>query len=229
MADAGAAAADKEGEKPAADAAAGTVAAAPAAPQHKLQTSWCFWYDKKHKKGGTGDYNEYKANLHKVHTFSTVEDFWRLYTHIKRPSALENNINMYFFRDAPNSSPSWESFPNGGCWILKIKKRAHSGTSVLGKMWQDLVFAAIGECFEEPTVVGVGMAVRSKEDLLSVWNSDNSGNDAVRFAIGEKLKAILDLEPSTMIEYKHFASSMEDMSTYRHAKPYVFAAAQAVN
>jgi Eukaryotic initiation factor 4E len=52
---------------------------------------------------------------------------------------------------------------------------------------QDLVFAAIGEMFEEPSVVGVGMAVRSKEDLLSVWNSDNT-SDAVRFAIGERLK-----------------------------------------
>jgi Eukaryotic initiation factor 4E len=39
-----------------------------------------------------------------VHTFNTVEDFWRLYTHIKRPSALENNINMYFFRDAAHYS-----------------------------------------------------------------------------------------------------------------------------
>jgi hypothetical protein len=43
------------------------------------------------------------------------------------------------------------------------------------------------------------------------------------------VQAILDLEPSTMIEYKHFSTSMEDMSTYRHAKPYVFAAAQAAN
>jgi translation initiation factor 4E len=161
-----------------------------------------------------------------VTTFDTVEGFWRTYVHLKRPSALDNNINMYIFRDMPNYSPSWEIFPRGGCWILTIKKRAPSGTSVLGKMWQDLVFAAIGECFDEPSVVGVGMAVRTKGDILSVWNSDNS-NDDVRFAIGEKLKAILDLEPSTMIEYKHFHSSMEDMSTYRHAKPYVFAAAQA--
>lgn len=43
---------------------------------------------------------------------------------------------------------------------------------------QDLVLAVIGEMFEEPNVVGIGMAIRSREDLLSVWNEDNS-NDKV--------------------------------------------------
>lgn len=50
-------------------------------------------------------------------------------------------------------------------------------------MWQDLVFAAIGEAFAEPTMVGIAMAIRSKEDMISVWNSDNT-NEQVRFAIG---------------------------------------------
>ena len=30
-----------------------------------------------------------------------------------------------------------QRYPNGGCWILRIRKKAgHSNTSVLGKMWQ---------------------------------------------------------------------------------------------
>lgn len=36
------------------------------------------------------------------------------------------------------------------------------------------MLAVIGEMFEEPNVVGIGMAIRSREDLLSVWNEDNS-------------------------------------------------------
>ena len=40
------------------------------------------------------------------------------------------------------------------------------------------MLAVIGEMFEEPNVVGIGMAIRSREDLLSVWNEDNS-NDKV--------------------------------------------------
>ena len=86
------------------------------------------------------------------------------YIHVKRPSQLARDTNLYLFRDRANCAPMWEAFPNGGCWILKIKKKAN----VLGKMWQDLVLAAVGEAFEQQDVVGIAMAIRSKEDMLSV-------------------------------------------------------------
>ncbi|RHY73014.1 hypothetical protein DYB38_012917 [Aphanomyces astaci] len=136
-----------------------------------------------------------------------------------RPSQLVKDTNLYLFRDQLNCAPMWEAFPNGGCWILKIKKKAN----VLGKMWQDLLFAVIGEAFETLNVVGIAMALRSKEDMISVWNADNA-DDNVRFAIGEKLKEILMLDSNTLIEYKFHSNSIRDMSTFRNAKPYVFAA-----
>ncbi|EGZ25499.1 hypothetical protein PHYSODRAFT_486498, partial [Phytophthora sojae] len=175
-------------------------------------------YDKKMPK--KIDVGTYQSNLQKIATFNTVEDFWRHYIHVKRPSQLNRDVNLYLFRDQPNCAPMWEAFPQGGCWILKIKKKAN----VLGKMWQDLVFAAIGEAFEQLDVVGIAMAIRSKEDMLSVWNADNS-DDNTRFAIGEKLKEILMLDSNTLVEYKFHANSIRDMSTFRNAKPYVFAAA----
>lgn len=199
------------------------------AGENPLQTSWAFWYDKKQRwtdPTKKGDVQEYKGHLHKIASFDTVETFWKLYCHMKRPSTLDLNVNLYLFRDGPGNIPMWEAYPNGGCWILKVKKRKDSSFSVLGKMWQDLVIAAIGECFAEPTVVGVSVCIRRSEDLLSVWNADNR-NDDIRFQVGEKLKQILDLEPSTIIEYKHHAESMQDKSTFRNAKAYVFAAAEA--
>jgi translation initiation factor 4E len=165
--------------------------------------------------------SEFRAGLHKVGSFDTIESFWKLYLYLKRPSALESNVNLYLFRDAPDIAPMWECFPKGGCWILKIKKKRDSGASVLGKMWQDMVFSAIGECFEEPDVVGISVHIRSREDLISVWNRDNTNED-IRFHIGEKMKQILDLDPATMIEYKHNATSMQDMSSFRNAKGLVF-------
>lgn len=120
----------------------------------------------------------------------------------------------------------WESYPRGGCWILKIRKKKDSGSSVLGKMWQEMIIAAIGESFDEPDIAGISICIRRNEDLISVWNCDNR-NDAIRFRIGEKIKQVLDLEPSTVIEYKHHAESMQDLSTFRNAKAYVFAASEA--
>ena len=101
---------------------------------------------------------------------------------------------------------------------MKLKKK----TNVLSQMWQELLLAAIGEIFEEPDVVGVTVAIRTREDLLSVrpsngiiiiftsslallhdnpkkvWNGNNS-SDAVRFGIGEKLRYVLNLDPSTLM------------------------------
>lgn len=50
-------------------------------------------------------------------------------------------------------------------------------------MWHDMVFAAIGEAFGDTSMVGIAIACRSKEDMISVWNSDNS-DDETRFSIG---------------------------------------------
>lgn len=189
--------------------------------EHPLQTPWSFWYDKKQSR--KTDSAEFYSRLTKLGSFDTVESFWKMYLYMKRPSALEPNVNLYLFRDGKDIAPMWEAFPRGGCWILKVKKRRDSGASVLGKMWNDIVIAAIGECFEEPDVVGISVCIRKTEDLISVWNVDNR-NDEIRFRIGEKMKQILDLEASTVIEYKHHAESMQDLSTFRNAKAYVFAA-----
>ena len=82
------------------------------------------------------------------------------------------------------------------------------------------MFAAIGEAFEEPNVVGVMMARRNKEDMISVWNSANSSFSS----IGDKLREILGLDPSTIVEYKMHKQSLVDGSTFRNAQAYVFAA-----
>jgi len=105
----------------------------------------------------------------------------------------------------------WETFPKGGCFIKKIKKIEDN---MLGRMWEELLFATIGEFFEDPDVVGVVLSIRPKEDALSIWNKDHQ-NLSLRFKIGEKLKEIWELPMDSQIEYKNHSASMKDRSTYR--------------
>ena len=79
---------------------------------HPLQTAWSFWFDKKQSKGKSANTTEYKSNLQKLGTFDTVEGFWKLYCYLKRPSALDTNVNLYLFRDGPNIAPMWEVMMN---------------------------------------------------------------------------------------------------------------------
>lgn len=190
--------------------------------EHKLQTPWTFWYDKKTIK--KTDTAAFQNKLRKLSTFSTVEGFWKIYIFLKRPSLIEGNVNLYLFRDGPEIKPMWEAYPLGGCWLLKIKKKTEGqGGGILGTIWQDLVFAMIGEAFEEPTVVGLSLAIRKAEDIVCLWNEDNR-NTEIMMKIGSKLREVLSLEPSTVIEYKAHADSLRDLSTFRNTKAYVFAA-----
>lgn len=84
----------------------------------------------------------------------------------------------------------------------------------------------MGETFGVVDVVGVVLSIRAKEDIISVWNRDNTDQNTVRFAIGEKLRHILTLDDNATIEYKDHSSSIRDRSTFRNARPYIFAATQ---
>ncbi len=94
---------------------------------HPLSTAWSFWYDKKQSR--KTDTSEFRQRLIKLGTFDTIEGFWKLYCYLKRPSALDINVNLYLFRNGSNIAPMWEAFPRGGCWILKVKKKRDSGAS----------------------------------------------------------------------------------------------------
>lgn len=102
--------------------------------------------------------------------------FFSIYSHLARPSEIPKDSNYALFRH--ELKPMWETFPNGGCWNLHITKN----NDKLSHLWERLVLAAIGELFEEPAVVGVGVSKRSKEDVLSVWI--NSPQRNIRFTVG---------------------------------------------
>jgi len=179
-----------------------------------LECGWTFWFDKKNSKNLPSEYQE---NLKKIGTFYSIEEFWRYYMHLCRPNDLPKDSNYHLFRE--KNVPMWESFPAGGCWILKVKKRA----GILARLWEQLCIACVGESFEEPDVVGVALSIRSKEDVLSIWLRDSS-NRTAQIKVGEKLKEVLDLGDGTALEYKNHSTSMKDKSTFRNTKAYVFAA-----
>ena len=185
---------------------------------HPLQTPWTWYYDRKLPKGQIHDYYSFEKNLVKLGTVNTVEGFWNLYAHLILPSHLSIDSNYYFFRN--NAIPAWETFPKGGCWIVHISKR----NGLVNRLWEELLFACIGELFEEPEVMGVVLSSRGKHDIISVWNRDNVDKPTASIHVGEKLKTILNLDVSTQLEYKQFFEALKDGSTHRNAMTFAFVA-----
>jgi len=184
--------------------------------EHPLETPWTLYYDK--KLSGPTLYKNFEQNLQKLGQFNTVEGFWRHFAYLVSPDRLPRDHNVFMFRH--QYIPAWETFPAGGCWIIKVRKK----NGLINRLWEELAFACVGETFEEPNIAGIVLSTRHHEDVLSIWNRDNVRYPEVRFKIGEKLREILNLDPSTQVAYKHFSTSIKDGSTYHNAKSYVFAA-----
>jgi len=161
---------------------------------HPLQTPWTFWYCKKQSKS-----MNFETTLVSLGTCNTVEEFWSFYSRLKRPNEIPPNSNLHLFRGT--TRPMWENFPQGGIWVLRMKKNC----VLLPRMWEELLIACIGETFEEPDILGVVLSTRSKEDDLYLWNA----NQHLKYAIGEKLKSIMHLPTNCPMEYRTNKFNME--------------------
>jgi translation initiation factor 4E len=182
----------------------------------ELESGWSIWFSERLSSARTSE--DYKNAMKQIGTFNTLDGFWKHFVHLKRPSEMPAGANIYIFREG--HFPSWEDFPNGGCWILKVARNEQT-TGVSSKIWQDLVFSTIGEAFEEPDVCGIVLATRNSHDMVSVWNATNHSKH-IRFNLGNKLKDILQLDPATVVNYKFHGNSVVDGSTYRGGKAYSF-------
>lgn len=141
----------------------------PPPPAHSLRHSWVFWFRPPISK--SNGFVEYEKTLHAIATFDTVEDFFLVYKHLKRPSTLPLVSDYHIFKKGIR--PIWEDDDNkkGGKWIVRLKK------GVADRYWEELVFAIIGDQFAEASeeVCGAVLSVRNGEDILSIWTRNDGG------------------------------------------------------
>ena len=140
---------------------------------HPLRSTWTLFY-----RPPTSKYSDYEKSTLKLASISTVENFWAIYPHLKRPSQLPSVSDYHIFKEGIR--PVWEDEANkrGGKWIVRLKK------GVADRYWEDLLFAIIGDQFMEAgeEVCGAVLSVRSGEDVLNVWTKNDGGrNVKIRF------------------------------------------------
>lgn len=108
---------------------------------------------------------EYEKTLHPIASVETVEQFFAVYQHLKRPSDLPLVSDYHLFKKGVR--PIWEDEENkaGGKWVVRLRK------GVADRYWEDLLLAIIGDQFGEAgeEVCGAVLSVRSGEDILSIW------------------------------------------------------------
>ncbi|KAK4239653.1 hypothetical protein C8A03DRAFT_42732 [Achaetomium macrosporum] len=190
--------------------AAGQPTAGPAAPSsHQLRNSWVFWFRPPISKAN--GFIEYEKTLHPIATVETVEHFFRVYQHLKRPSTLPLVSDYHLFKKGIR--PIWEDEENknGGKWVVRLKK------GVADRYWEDLLFAIIGDQFGEASdeVCGAVLSVRNGEDILSIWARAN-GQRVLK--IRETMRRILSFPPDTKLEWKSHDSSIQQRTAIEESR-----------
>lgn len=140
-----------------------------ASKAHTLKDAWSFWYRPPISKAH--GFIEYENTLHGVATVHTVEEFWEIYSHLKRPSTLPVVSDYHLFKK--DIRPIWEDDVNrkGGKWVVRMKK------GVADRYWEDLLLSLIGDQFGDAgeDVCGAVLSMRNGEDILSIWTRTAGG------------------------------------------------------
>ncbi|OAL38088.1 hypothetical protein AYO20_02540 [Fonsecaea nubica] len=174
--------------------------------EHPLRNTWNLFY-----RPPANKFSDYEKSTLKLASISSVENFWTIYSHLKRPSLLPSVSDYHIFKDGIR--PVWEDEANkkGGKWIVRLKK------GVADRYWEDLLLAIIGDQFLEAgeEVCGAVLSVRSGEDVLSVWTKIDGGRN---IKIRETIKRILAFPPDTNIVWKSHDDSIAQRSALDEAR-----------
>ncbi|OHT12541.1 eukaryotic translation initiation factor 4E member 2 [Tritrichomonas foetus] len=175
-----------------------------------LASEWSFHIFFKPQDVNNND--QYEDNIHVLGSFNTIEGFWSLYSHLKKPNDLDPPTDYHLFRQGIRAI--WEDTDNvdGGKWMIRLKK------GLASYYWERLILALIGEQFPVD-VLGAVISIRFQEDIISLWN--RTGGDAeIRHEICCALCAALELPPDTKLEYKKHDESVKDHSSFRNTVLY---------
>nr|POE87417.1 isoform 2 of eukaryotic translation initiation factor 4e type 2 [Quercus suber] len=186
---------------------AGAILESPAISSKDVLTPWPLKYTWiMHYRPPTSKNSDYEKSIKPLCRMSTAQEFWMVYSHFIRPSALPTVSDYHFFREGIR--PVWEDEENkrGGKWTMRVKK------GIADRFWEDLVLAMIGDQFAEASdeVCGAVVSVRSGEDVFSIWTKNDGGRNV---KIRETIKRVLNLPADTNLQFR----SHDDSITQRDA------------
>ena len=129
----------------------------------KLFHKYSFWFL---ISQGTLKNNQYESKNKKIAEFDTIEDFWKIYQHIKKPDNCQEGIELKMFKD--NIEPRWDddSNKNGGKLILLCNKEY---TSII---WEEIILNIIGNIFPKnivDNINGIVFISKSKYNTIQIW------------------------------------------------------------
>ena len=165
-----------------------------------LNEKFSFYYRVDNSLLGKVGNLQYENTVKKIADFETVEDFWKIFQHMKKPESLQSGIDFQLFKY--NITPLWEDDSNkkGGRISIKLKKENSS------LVWEEIILLLIGNNFPQKIqneINGVLISVRKELNFLQIWfktfekNNINEINNCLRELLQIPNEVDLDVKPFT--------------------------------
>ena len=190
--------------------------------EHKLNSTWFFWYVSRKIKDHTIPYED---RLIKFAEFSTVEEFFKYYVYLKSATEIERNTDISLFKE--NYKPLWESCLMSGIIFVRYKKLDDAYD--LDLKWEKLLFALVGEQFNDLCILGSTLSIRGRETIIELWfkYSEEELNDKSKLyekidikknLLAKNFKNILEFDDNISIYFKDNNLSLKDGSTLKNVE-----------
>ena len=175
----------------------------------KIKRKFAFWYriandsllQPKHKM----DQTDYETQVKKIAEFDTIEDFWAIFQHLRKPDSCKPGIEFQMFKDPVK--PMWEDDSNRQGGKINIKLRKDYTTII----WEEMIFALIGDILPRSVKDNVnGVVVSSKEEynVLQIWFKSYSQSEITE--LEQVIRDLLQIPEEVPLITKPFLRTAKD-------------------
>lgn len=170
--------------------------------KHPLHDSWTMYMSSTTiTKGRASSQDEWKSQTQTIYTFSTIEDFWRLWNNLPLGTELSFGSDYFLFRNT--IQPAWEDEHNlgGGRFLLRFDRYDGQDNTKTEKYWLWTLLALIGETIERSELVnGANFSLRRQGIKVAIWVK--KCDDATLRGIGADIRRVLSIPAEAKIPYE---------------------------
>jgi len=177
------------------------------AQKTKLENKFSFWYRiddiiQFQLQKQALDKKDYEVQVKKIAEFDTVEDFWGIFQHLRKPDSCRPGIEYFMFKEP--IKPMWEdeSNRNGGRISIKLRK---DFTTII---WEEMIFTLIGGILPKEMkdeINGIVVTSRKEYNTLQIWFK--TYEDDIIADLEQCIRDLLVIPPEVNLEIKQFYKS----------------------
>jgi translation initiation factor 4E len=177
-----------------------------------IEEKFAFWYRisedalMNQQPKQTLDKKEYENQVKKIAEFQTIEDFWAIFQHLRKPDSCKPGIEFQMFKDP--IKPMWEDEYNkdGGRISIKLRK---GYTTII---WEEMIFALIGGVLPpeiKNEINGIVASSRKEFNVLQIWFKTYAN---FHQKIEQCIRELLQIPNEVDLEVKQFFKPKKDYS-----------------